>query len=136
MHIRVQDNGTGMSQAVREKIFQPFFTTKPPGEGTGLGLSLSYDIIAQGHGGGLAVESQEGHGSEFTVSLDCVDTKLKERSCRGARRLSWAIAAPLSVILTQEGSSHYRTTSMVMNCPTVRRSFLRQDDREWGERYI
>jgi signal transduction histidine kinase len=69
VHIRVQDNGTGMSEAVREKIFQPFFTTKPPGEGTGLGLSLSYDIIAQGHGGGLAVESQEGHGSEFTISL-------------------------------------------------------------------
>ncbi|SMC00009.1 histidine kinase [Hymenobacter roseosalivarius DSM 11622] len=69
VHLRVQDNGTGMSQAVREKIFQPFFTTKPPGEGTGLGLSLSYDIIAQGHGGGLAVESQEGHGSEFTISL-------------------------------------------------------------------
>jgi two-component system NtrC family sensor kinase len=59
----------GMSAAVQQKIFQPFFTTKPTGEGTGLGLSLAYDIIVQGHGGMLTVESQEGHGSNFTVSL-------------------------------------------------------------------
>ncbi|WP_240731379.1 sensor histidine kinase [Hymenobacter radiodurans] len=69
VHIRVQDNGTGMSPVVREKIFQPFFTTKPPGEGTGLGLSLSYDIIAQGHGGTLSVESKQGGGSTFTIIL-------------------------------------------------------------------
>jgi two-component system NtrC family sensor kinase len=67
--VRVQDNGTGMPAAVQQKIFQPFFTTKPTGEGTGLGLSLSHDIIAQGHGGTLTVESQPGQGTEFTITL-------------------------------------------------------------------
>jgi signal transduction histidine kinase len=69
VEIRVRDNGTGMPAAVREKIFQPFFTTKPTGEGTGLGLSLSYDIITQGHGGTLAVTSEEGNFTEFLISL-------------------------------------------------------------------
>jgi two-component system NtrC family sensor kinase len=67
--IRVRDNGTGMPDSVKAKIFQPFFTTKPTGEGTGLGLSLSYDIITQGHGGSLAVTSEEGEGTEFIVTL-------------------------------------------------------------------
>ena len=52
-----------------EKIFQPFFTTKPTGEGTGLGLSLSYDIITKGHDGEIKVETKEGEGSEFTITL-------------------------------------------------------------------
>ncbi|MGI4737440.1 MAG: ATP-binding protein [Janthinobacterium lividum] len=69
VQIQVSDNGTGMSPAVQAKIFQPFFTTKPTGEGTGLGLSLSHDIIAQGHGGSLTVESQEGHGTTIYVGL-------------------------------------------------------------------
>ncbi|MFD1470608.1 ATP-binding protein [Hymenobacter caeli] len=69
VEIRVSDNGTGMSPEVQAKIFQPFFTTKPTGEGTGLGLSLAHDIIAQGHGGTLSVESQEGQGTEFVISL-------------------------------------------------------------------
>jgi signal transduction histidine kinase len=67
--ITVRDNGTGMPQEVAEKVFQPFFTTKPTGEGTGLGLSLSYDIITKGHGGELRVESKEGEGTEFVVEL-------------------------------------------------------------------
>jgi signal transduction histidine kinase len=67
--ITVRDNGTGMSQKVAEKVFQPFFTTKPTGEGTGLGLSLSYDIVTKGHGGELRVESREGEGSTFTIVL-------------------------------------------------------------------
>jgi signal transduction histidine kinase len=67
--IQVSDNGTGMPPDVREKIFNPFFTTKPTGEGTGLGLSLSYDIITQGHGGQLTVESTEGEGTTFTIAL-------------------------------------------------------------------
>ncbi|MFD2722025.1 sensor histidine kinase [Hymenobacter monticola] len=69
VEIRVRDNGTGMPESVQAKIFQPFFTTKPTGEGTGLGLSLSYDIVTQGHGGTLAVESREGEGTEFIISL-------------------------------------------------------------------
>ncbi|MDO7854050.1 sensor histidine kinase [Hymenobacter convexus] len=69
VEIRVSDNGPGMPAAVLAKIFQPFFTTKPTGEGTGLGLSLSHDIIAQGHGGTLRVESQEGRGTTFSVAL-------------------------------------------------------------------
>ncbi|WP_020594821.1 sensor histidine kinase [Spirosoma panaciterrae] len=67
--LRIKDNGTGIPQAIRAKIFQPFFTTKPTGEGTGLGLSLSYDIITKGHGGTMTVESQEGLGTEFIVRL-------------------------------------------------------------------
>ncbi|WP_020605029.1 tetratricopeptide repeat-containing sensor histidine kinase [Spirosoma spitsbergense] len=69
VEIRVSDNGTGISKSVRDKIFQPFFTTKPTGEGTGLGLSLSYDIITKGHGGSLTVESQEGEGTTFVIQL-------------------------------------------------------------------
>ncbi|MBD2722984.1 sensor histidine kinase [Hymenobacter armeniacus] len=69
VELRVKDNGTGMPESVQAKIFQPFFTTKPTGEGTGLGLSLSYDIVTQGHGGTLAVESREGEGTEFVISL-------------------------------------------------------------------
>jgi len=67
--IRVKDNGTGIPDNVKEKILQPFFTTKPTGEGTGLGLSLSYDIIVKGHGGKLEIESSEGEGSEFIIYL-------------------------------------------------------------------
>jgi signal transduction histidine kinase len=63
------DNGTGMSEHVRNKVFQPFFTTKPTGEGTGLGLSMSYDIITKGHDGELKVESEEGKGAIFTIQI-------------------------------------------------------------------
>ncbi|MDO7850204.1 ATP-binding protein [Hymenobacter convexus] len=69
VEIRVKDNGTGMSAAVQAKIFEPFFTTKPAGQGTGLGLSLSYDIVTKGHGGTLTVESREGEGTEFLIVL-------------------------------------------------------------------
>ncbi|SNR91272.1 sensor histidine kinase [Hymenobacter mucosus] len=69
VQLRVHDNGTGIPAAMRERIFHPFFTTKPPGEGTGLGLSLSYDIVTKGHGGTLTVESTEGEYSEFVVRL-------------------------------------------------------------------
>ena len=61
-------NSTGISQKVVDKIFQPFFTTKPTGQGTGLGLSLSYDII-KAHGGEIKVETKEGDGSEFIIQL-------------------------------------------------------------------
>ncbi|PLX25898.1 MAG: hypothetical protein C0600_11575 [Ignavibacteria bacterium] len=67
--VRIWDNGSGIPVEIREKIFQPFFTTKPTGEGTGLGLSLSYDIVVKGHGGEIRVESEEGKYAEFIVSL-------------------------------------------------------------------
>ena len=70
--IEVADNGIGIPQQVKEKIFQPFFTTKPTGEGTGLGLSLSYDIVTKGHGGELRVETKEGIGTEFIIQLPIV----------------------------------------------------------------
>jgi signal transduction histidine kinase len=66
--ISVKDNGIGMPQKVVDKIFQPFFTTKPTGQGTGLGLSLSYDII-KAHGGEIKVETKEGEGTEFIIQL-------------------------------------------------------------------
>jgi two-component system NtrC family sensor kinase len=66
--ISVKDNGNGIPQQIREKIFQPFFTTKPTGQGTGLGLSLSYDIV-KAHGGELKVETKESEGSEFVLQL-------------------------------------------------------------------
>ena len=68
VEIRVSDNGNGIPQKVLDKIFQPFFTTKPTGQGTGLGLSLSYDIV-KAHGGELKVETKEGEGSVFTIIL-------------------------------------------------------------------
>jgi signal transduction histidine kinase/ligand-binding sensor domain-containing protein len=69
VEIKVKDNGNGIPQKVMDKIFQPFFTTKPTGQGTGLGLSLSYDIITKGHGGELKVETKEGEFAEFIISL-------------------------------------------------------------------
>ena len=69
VEIRVRDNGVGMTAAVAAQVFQPFFTTKPQGEGTGLGLSLAHDIITKGHHGTLTVETQAGEFTEFTVRL-------------------------------------------------------------------
>ena len=69
IEVTVKDNGNGIPQKVLDKIFQPFFTTKPAGQGTGLGLSLSYDIITKGHGGDFRVETKEGEGTVFIVSL-------------------------------------------------------------------
>jgi len=67
--IRVIDNGTGIPESAMGKIFQPFFTTKPTGEGTGLGLSMAYDIVTKGHNGTLSAESQEGEGTTFVITL-------------------------------------------------------------------
>jgi len=69
LYIRVTDNGTGMPENVKAKIFQPFFTTKPTGQGTGLGLSMSYDIITKSHDGLLDVETVAGEGTEFKITL-------------------------------------------------------------------
>ena len=69
IEISLKDNGDGIPSKLLDKIFQPFFTTKPTGEGTGLGLSLSYDIITKGHGGTLNVNTEEGVGTEFIIVL-------------------------------------------------------------------
>ncbi|MEQ9423547.1 MAG: ATP-binding protein [Cyclobacteriaceae bacterium] len=67
--IKVKDNGPGIPDDIKAKIFQPFFTTKPTGEGTGLGLSMSYDIVTSGHGGTIRADSKNGSGTEFTIEL-------------------------------------------------------------------
>jgi two-component system, NtrC family, sensor kinase len=69
VEIKVKDNGNGIPEKIVDKIFQPFFTSKPAGQGTGLGLSLAYDIITKGHAGELKVETKESEGSEFIISL-------------------------------------------------------------------
>jgi signal transduction histidine kinase len=69
VEIRVRDNGIGIPAEIRDKLFQPFFTTKPTGEGTGLGLSISYDIVTQQHGGSITVDSKFGEYSEFAMRL-------------------------------------------------------------------
>jgi two-component system, NtrC family, sensor kinase len=69
VEIRIRDNGTGIPAEVKEKMFNPFFTTKPAGEGTGLGLSMSHDIIAKQHGGRIDVETEAGQFTEFTIVL-------------------------------------------------------------------
>jgi len=69
IEIRIRDNGTGIPPEIRDKLFQPFFTTKPAGEGTGLGLSISWDIVTQQHGGMIAVDSRVGEFTEFAIRL-------------------------------------------------------------------
>ena len=65
----MRDNGSGIPTKIKDKLFQPFFTTKPTGEGTGLGLSISYDIVTQQHGGIITVDSEVGEYTEFTIRL-------------------------------------------------------------------
>jgi two-component system, NtrC family, sensor kinase len=67
--VKIRDNGGGIPPSVKEKIFQPFFSTKPTGEGTGLGLSMSFDIITKGHGGTIQVDSEDGEGATFLITI-------------------------------------------------------------------
>ena len=69
VEVRVRDNGIGILPEYRDRLFQPFFTTKPTGEGTGLGLSISYDIVTQQHAGTITVNSEVGQFTEFTIHL-------------------------------------------------------------------
>jgi two-component system, NtrC family, sensor kinase len=69
VEIRIRDNGPGIPKDVKEKIFNPFFTTKPAGEGTGLGLSMSHDIVVKQHGGTIDVDTEQGHFTEFIITL-------------------------------------------------------------------
>lgn len=75
VQIRIRDNGTGIPAKIREQVFQPFFTTKPTGSGTGLGLSMSYDIITQEHGGRIEIDSEEGVFTEFLIDLPIRQTQ-------------------------------------------------------------
>ncbi len=79
IQISVQDNGPGIPAGIKDKIFQPFFTTKPTGSGTGLGLSLAYDIVTKGHGGHLEVETEEGKGDE--VYCEVAINMMKKQRC-------------------------------------------------------
>ena len=81
VEIRVRDNGTGIPADIKDKLFQPFFTTKPTGEGTGLGLSISYDVVTQQHGGTITVESEVGAYTEFTITIPRVATAVSEDHC-------------------------------------------------------
>ncbi len=69
VEIRIADNGNGVPDKIKDKLFQPFFTTKPTGEGTGLGLSLSYDIVVKQYGGEIKIESKEGEGTKFIIQI-------------------------------------------------------------------
>ena len=69
MEIRIRDNGTGIPPEVKEKMFNPFFTTKPAGEGTGLGLSISHDIVVKQHGGSIDVDTMPGEFTAFRITL-------------------------------------------------------------------
>jgi two-component system, NtrC family, sensor kinase len=80
VEIRVHDNGAGIPPEIRDKLFQPFFTTKPTGEGTGLGLSITWDIVTQQHGGTIEVDSRPGEYTEFTVRLPRSSGALNEKS--------------------------------------------------------
>jgi signal transduction histidine kinase len=78
VEIRIRDNGTGIPPEVKEKIFNPFFTTKPAGEGTGLGLSICYDIIAKQHGGKVEVDTEPGTFTEFIITLPRTTVSLSQ----------------------------------------------------------
>lgn len=67
--VRIRDNGSGMSETVRQRLFDPFYTTKPVGKGTGMGLSISYQIVAERHGGTLDCISSPGQGAEFVIAI-------------------------------------------------------------------
>jgi signal transduction histidine kinase len=69
VEVRIRDNGAGISPEVKDKMFNPFFTTKPAGEGTGLGLSISHDIVVKQHGGSIEVDTQPGQFTEIIVTL-------------------------------------------------------------------
>jgi signal transduction histidine kinase len=80
VEIRIRDNGTGIAPDVKEKMFNPFFTTKPTGEGTGLGLSISHDIIVKQHAGSIEVDTRPGEFTEIRVTLPRVAAILPEGS--------------------------------------------------------
>ena len=89
VEIRIRDNGTGIPPEIRDRLFQPFFTTKPTGEGTGLGLSISYDIVVQQHGGMIAIDSQVGEFTEFAIHLPRASRQRSEVNDNAQPSSSW-----------------------------------------------
>jgi len=83
VEIRIRDNGTGIPPEVKEKLFNPFFTTKPAGEGTGLGLSISHDVIVKQHGGSIEVDTEPGKFTEFRIVLPRAGLSLLKSGERG-----------------------------------------------------
>jgi len=83
VEIRIRDNGAGISPEVREKMFNPFFTTKPAGEGTGLGLSISHDIVVKQHGGKIDVDTKPGAYTEFIITLPRTSAALEAKTGGG-----------------------------------------------------
>jgi signal transduction histidine kinase/putative methionine-R-sulfoxide reductase with GAF domain len=100
--VRIRDNGTGIPAAIRERIFEPFFTTKPAGEGTGLGLSLSHDIIVKQHGGRIDVDTEPGSFTEFVLRLPRVQPPIAPAGARPAGERSLAPSPPPLVSGTPE----------------------------------
>ena len=84
VEIRIRDNGNGIPPEVKEKMFNPFFTTKPAGEGTGLGLSISHDIIVKQHGGSIEVDTQPDEFTEFRILLPRAATSANKSGGGGA----------------------------------------------------
>ena len=89
VEIRIRDNGIGIPPEIRDRLFQPFFTTKPTGEGTGLGLSISYDIVVQQHGGTITVDSQIGEFTEFAIHLPRASRRRSEVNDNAQPSSSW-----------------------------------------------
>lgn len=83
VRVEIEDNGPGMDEATRRRVFEPFFTTKPPGSGTGLGLSVSYFIITEDHGGAMVVESNPGVGTRFIIQLPLAGKSGRARPISG-----------------------------------------------------
>src|SRR5260370_13138347 len=105
VEITIRDNGSGIPPGVKEKMFHPFFTTKPPGEGTGLGLSLSYDIIVKQHGGSIEGDTQPGEFTEFQGTL----SRMAGRRLRG----SFLLISPRRCFV---GGRHARGSLLSAHC--------------------
>ena len=113
VEITIRDNGTGIPPEVKEKMFNPFFTTKPAGEGTGLGLSISHDIIVKQHGGSIEVDTQPGEFTEFKIILPRAAVFLAES---GGRRVIFALGrvdAAIAGVLTMLAATSVRDVNHV-----------------------
>ena len=111
VEIRIRDNGTGISPEVKEKLFNPFFTTKPAGEGTGLGLSISHDIIVKQHGGSIEVDTRAGEFTEFRIVLPRAATSAQIGSQWSLRNPPPTVLAPPDPALRSEIDTRIERTA-------------------------